>query len=131
MAGELACDLAIVGGGFTGLWAALIAKERDPGRDILLVEAEHVAFGATGRNGGFAEHSLTHGLSNGLMRFSEDELHELERVGAHSFAELHASLARHGIDAHYEAERRALDRDRAVPGGRDRRGGRAHPALRR
>ena len=37
------------------------------------------------------------------MRFSEDELHELERVGADSFAELHASLARHGIDAHYEA----------------------------
>ena len=37
------------------------------------------------------------------MRFSEEELHELERVGAESFAELHASLARHGIDAHYEA----------------------------
>jgi glycine/D-amino acid oxidase-like deaminating enzyme len=103
VAGELGCDLAIVGGGFTGLWAALIAKERQPGRDILLLEAEHVAFGATGRNGGFAEHSLTHGLSNGLMRFSEDELHELERIGAESFSELHASLARHGIDAHYEA----------------------------
>ena len=61
VAGEVECDLAIVGGGFTGLWAALIAKERQPERDILLVEAEHVAFGATGRNGGFAEHSLTHG----------------------------------------------------------------------
>jgi glycine/D-amino acid oxidase-like deaminating enzyme len=103
VAGELGCDLAIVGGGFTGLWAALIAKEREPARDILLVEAEHVAFGATGRNGGFAEHSLTHGLSNGLARFSEDEMHELERVGAESFAELHASLARHRIDARYEA----------------------------
>jgi glycine/D-amino acid oxidase-like deaminating enzyme len=101
--GELECSLAIVGGGFTGLWAALIAKEREPERDILLVEAEHVAFGATGRNGGFAEHSLTHGLRNGLMRFSEEELLELERVGAQSFAELHASLARHGIDARYEA----------------------------
>jgi glycine/D-amino acid oxidase-like deaminating enzyme len=103
VAGELECDLAIVGGGFTGLWAALIAKEREPARDVLLVEAEHVAFGASGRNGGFAEHSLTHGLRNGLARFSEDELHELERVGAASFAELHASLARHGIDARYEA----------------------------
>ncbi len=103
VAGDLECDLAIVGGGFTGLWAALIAKEREPGRDVLLVEAEHVAFGATGRNGGFAEHSLTHGLANGLSRFCEDELHELERVGAASFAELHASLARHGIDARYEA----------------------------
>src|SRR5436305_1010800 len=60
--GELECDLAIVGGGFTGLWTALIAKEREPRRDVVLVEAEHVAFGASGRNGGFAEHSLTHGL---------------------------------------------------------------------
>jgi glycine/D-amino acid oxidase-like deaminating enzyme len=102
VAGDLACDLAIVGGGFTGLWTALIAKEREPARDVLLVEAEHVAFGATGRNGGFAEPSLTHGLRNGLSRFAEGELRELERVGAESFAELHAALARHGIDARYE-----------------------------
>jgi glycine/D-amino acid oxidase-like deaminating enzyme len=101
--GELTCDLAIVGGGFTGLWAALIAKEREPGRDVVMIESEHVAFGASGRNGGFAEHSLTHGLRNGLARFSEAEMHELERVGAASFAELHAALARHDIDAHYEA----------------------------
>ena len=100
--GDTACDLAIVGGGFTGLWAALIAKEREPDRDVLVLEAEHVAFGASGRNGGFAEHSLTHGLSNGLARFSEDELAELERVGAESFAALHAALARHAIDARYE-----------------------------
>ena len=99
----LACDLAIVGGGFTGLWTALIAKEREPGRDIVLIESEHVAFGASGRNGGFAEHSLTHGLRNGLARFPEAEVHELERVGAASFAELHAALTRHGVDARYEA----------------------------
>jgi glycine/D-amino acid oxidase-like deaminating enzyme len=102
VAGELDCDLAIVGGGFTGLWTALIAKEREPDRDVLLLEAEHVAFGASGRNGGFAERSLTHGLANGLSRFSEDETHELERVGAASFEELHAALARHAIDARYE-----------------------------
>ena len=103
LAGDADCDLAIVGGGFTGLWAALIAKERDPDREIVVVESEHVAFGASGRNGGFAEHSLTHGLRNGLARFGDDELIELERVGAASFAELHAELARHAIDARYEA----------------------------
>ena len=113
VAGDVVCDLAIVGGGFTGLWAALIAKERDPGREIVVLEAEHVAFGASGRNGGFAEHSLTHGLRNGLARFSEDELRELERVGAEKFAAIGATLARHGIDARFEAQRRALDRDRA------------------
>jgi glycine/D-amino acid oxidase-like deaminating enzyme len=103
LAGDVVCDLAIVGGGFTGLWTALIAKEREPDRDVLLLEAEHVGFGASGRNGGFAEHSLTHGLRNGLARFSEAELVELERVGHDSFAELHAALVRHAIDARYEA----------------------------
>jgi glycine/D-amino acid oxidase-like deaminating enzyme len=102
VAGEIQCDLALVGGGFTGLWAALIAKERDPGREIVLVEAEHVAFGASGRNGGFAEHSLTHGLRNGLARYPEHELRELERVGHESFAALGVTLARHGIDARFE-----------------------------
>jgi glycine/D-amino acid oxidase-like deaminating enzyme len=102
VAGDTACDLAIVGGGFTGLWAALIAKEREPDRDVLVLESEHVAFGASGRNGGFAESSLTHGLRNGLARFTEPELIELERVGAESFAELHSALARHAIDARYE-----------------------------
>jgi glycine/D-amino acid oxidase-like deaminating enzyme len=102
VAADLDCDLAIVGGGFTGLWTALIAKERDPGREIVILEAEHVAFGASGRNGGFAEHSLTHGLRNGLARFSEDEQRELERVGAESFAALGVTLARHGINARFE-----------------------------
>ena len=46
-------DLLVVGAGFTGLWAALLAKQADPGRDVVLVEGARVAHGATGRNGGF------------------------------------------------------------------------------
>jgi glycine/D-amino acid oxidase-like deaminating enzyme len=86
-----------VGGGFTGLWAALHAKAADAARDVVLLEAETAGFGASGRNGGFAIASLTHGLSNGLARFS-DEMDTLERLALENFEGMRADLARHGID---------------------------------
>ena len=69
LTGVAEADLCIVGGGFTGLWAALYAKALDPGRDVVLLEAETAGFGASGRNGGFCVASLTHGIENGLARF--------------------------------------------------------------
>jgi glycine/D-amino acid oxidase-like deaminating enzyme len=83
------------------LWAALLAKEEDPSRDVVILEGDAIAEGASGRNGGFVEASLTHGLENGLSRFP-DEIEELERLGRDNMAGLEAFLDRHGIDAAYE-----------------------------
>src|SRR4051794_34647238 len=80
-------DLCIVGGGFTGLWAALHAKADDPSREVVLLEAESIGFGASGRNGGFCVASLTHGIENGLARFA-DEMGVLERLGRGNFGGL-------------------------------------------
>ncbi len=91
-----------MGGGFTGLWAALLAAEENPKRDVVLVEATRVGEGASGRNGGFADPSLTHGISNGLHHFP-DEMESLVELGHRNFAELIATLDRHGIDARYES----------------------------
>src|SRR6476469_7557843 len=77
---RLDVDVAIVGGGFTGLWTALALTETDPGLRVAILEAQTVAFGATGRNGGFCEASLTHGLANGSRHFP-DKLERLEREG--------------------------------------------------
>jgi glycine/D-amino acid oxidase-like deaminating enzyme len=87
-----------VGGGFTGLWAALLAA---PGEEVVLLEGDRCGWGASGRNGGFAEASLTHGLENGLSRWP-DEIGELERLGAENFAAMRATLERRGIDAAWE-----------------------------
>jgi hypothetical protein len=54
-------DLTVVGGGYLGLWTAVHAKRRDPGRRVVLLEAQTVGWAASGRNGGFCEASLTHG----------------------------------------------------------------------
>jgi glycine/D-amino acid oxidase-like deaminating enzyme len=95
-------DLCIVGGGFTGLWAALYAKQLEPARDVIVLEATRCGAGASGRNGGFLQASLTHGLANGLTRFP-DELEQLERLGLRNYDELAEDLDRLGIDAEYEA----------------------------
>ncbi len=94
-------DLAVVGGGFSGRWTALLAKERDPGRDVVLVEARSVGWAASGRNGGFCQASLTHGLGNGVSRFP-DEVATRERLGRSNLDEIEATLRRYGIDCGFE-----------------------------
>jgi glycine/D-amino acid oxidase-like deaminating enzyme len=101
LSGATSADLCIVGGGFTGLWAALHAKRQDPSRDVVLLESATVAFGASGRNGGFVESSLTHGLTNGLARFPR-EMETLERLGEENFAGMRDDLRTHGIDCGWE-----------------------------
>jgi glycine/D-amino acid oxidase-like deaminating enzyme len=98
---ELEADLVVVGGGLTGLWAALLAKEQDPRREVVLLEGERIAFGATGRNGGFVDASLTHGLDNGASRWP-DEMPQLERLARENFTAIKEAMHRHGIDAGFE-----------------------------
>lgn len=52
--GRTSADVVIVGGGFTGLWTAYYLARAEPSLDVLVVEAEEVGFGASGRNGGWA-----------------------------------------------------------------------------
>ncbi len=96
------CELLIVGGGFTGLWAALQAKERAPDADIILLEQTFVGDGASGRNGGFLSTSIAHGETNTEAQFPGEE-EKLETLGRQNIIELLETLERYGIDAHYEA----------------------------
>jgi len=49
-----AYDIAIIGGGFSGLWSAFHLKQLDPSLSIAIFEARELGFGASGRNGGWA-----------------------------------------------------------------------------
>lgn len=51
--GDRDADVAIVGAGYTGLWAAYYLAERDPTLRIVVLEQEVAGFGASGRNGGW------------------------------------------------------------------------------
>ena len=93
-------DLLVVGAGFTGLWTALLAKEENPARDIVILEAGEVASGATGRNGGFMDASLTHGFHNALSRWPK-ELPTLLALGIANLDEIESTIKRLGIDCDY------------------------------
>lgn len=58
LAGDAECDVAIVGGGLTGLWTAYYLKQAEPGLRITVLEAEFAGYGASGRNGGWLSSEL-------------------------------------------------------------------------
>lgn len=73
---DLAVDVAIVGGGYTGLWTAYYLLRADPGLRLAVIEREHVGFGASGRNGGWCSAIFPVGMRKLA------QLHGLERATA-------------------------------------------------
>ncbi|MBA2955004.1 FAD-dependent oxidoreductase [Nocardioides sp. MAH-18] len=101
LAASASADLAVVGGGYCGLWTALLAKRRNPGARVVLLEAGTVGWAASGRNGGFCEASLTHGEENGRSRWP-DEYDALDRLGHENLDALEADVRTLGIDCQLE-----------------------------
>ena len=64
---DTSADIAIVGGGYTGLWTAYFLKQVQPELDVVLVEAKHTGHGASGRNGGWLMGAL-----EGCDAFTDD-----------------------------------------------------------
>ena len=95
------CQLLIVGGGFTGLWAALQAKERMPDCDIILIESTFVGNGASGRNGGMLHAALAHGENNADYHFPGEQ-DRIKQLGQRNLKEYLETLERYDIDARYE-----------------------------
>jgi glycine/D-amino acid oxidase-like deaminating enzyme len=97
--GSAEADLVVVGGGLTGLWTALQAAEE--GKRVVLLEGERIAFGASGRNGGFCAASLTHGIANGLARWP-GEMETLERLARENLDGIRATIARNAIECGWQ-----------------------------
>jgi glycine/D-amino acid oxidase-like deaminating enzyme len=99
--GEVSADLCIVGAGYTGLWTALLAKERNPDREVVIIEQRETGAGASGRNGGFCNSSLTHGFLNGYSRF-RDEMETIERLGRENLDAIEETIKRYQIECDWE-----------------------------
>lgn len=101
LTGQLSADLAVVGAGFTGLWTALLAREADPSLDVVLLEGEQVASGASGRNGGFCDHCLTHTFENGFERWP-GELARLVALGYENLDAIEQAVRRYRIRCDFQ-----------------------------
>ena len=99
--GAVEADLVIVGAGYAGLWTALRALEREPGRSVVVLESQRVGWAASGRNGGFCEASITHGDENGRSRWPE-EFDTLQRLGRENLDGIEAAVKKYGMDADFE-----------------------------
>ncbi|SDY56091.1 FAD-binding oxidoreductase [Pseudomonas sp. NFACC08-1] len=99
--GSQEVDLVVIGGGFTGLWTAILAKEANPTWSIIVLEAGRVAHGASGRPGGIISTSVMHGLAN-EDRVFPDDIDILERLGMENLDGFKKALADYGIDADVE-----------------------------
>jgi glycine/D-amino acid oxidase-like deaminating enzyme len=100
--GEIAVDVAIVGGGFTGLSTAYHLKAAEPGLEIALLESQVVGFGASGRNAGFSMTLFGLSMSLAALRFGKAKTKE-----AHLYMEQAVDITRElitelGIDCDYE-----------------------------
>src|SRR5215475_14568344 len=80
LSGDATADVAIVGGGYTGLWTALALRERAPHLGITLVESEICGHGPSGRNGGFV-HGYWASLASILPLLGEERALELAQAG--------------------------------------------------
>lgn len=98
---DIEADLVVVGGGFSGLWAAYLATERFPDWHVVLLEGDRVAAGATGRNGGFIAASLTHGLGNGMARWPAD-MARLTSLGLANLDAIEGTVLAEGIECDFQ-----------------------------
>ncbi len=103
LAGDTEVDVAVVGGGLTGLWTALLLREADPTLRVLVVEAEVCGFGASGRNGGWCSALFPASLGALEGMAGRDAAIAQYRAMIDTVGQVGTDLDRLGIDAHWAA----------------------------
>jgi glycine/D-amino acid oxidase-like deaminating enzyme len=103
LADDTTADVVILGGGYTGMWAAWFLKELDPGVDVVLLEQDICGGGPSGRNGGFVD-SFWGELTLVCERHGDDAALRLCRAGEESVAAIGAFCEAQGFDAWFRAD---------------------------
>lgn len=100
--GDIQADVAIVGGGFTGMSAAYELRKADPSLRVVVLESDVVGYGASGRNGGFAMTLLGLTLTLTKMRFGKQRTKEAHDLMIRAVDHLGELVREHNIDCDYE-----------------------------
>lgn len=103
LAGTERADVCVVGGGFTGLWAAIEVREQAPDARVVLLDREGCGFGASGRNGGWAT-GWHDELDRLVERFGPEEGLRLAARSSWAIDRIEAFCAEHGIDCRFRRQ---------------------------
>src|SRR5687768_15484904 len=98
--GDTDADIAIVGGGYTGMWSAYFIGERNPDARIIVLEQDICGGGPSGRNGGFI-HGWWESIGYLTERFGEDAALAIAGQADEVVDGIGHWCGRHGVDAHY------------------------------
>ena len=96
--GDVACDVAVVGAGFTGLWTAYYLKLLQPDARVVVVEREVAGFGPSGRNGGWVSSGIAGSWDVYAARAGRDAVVRAERATHQAVDEIGAVITHESID---------------------------------
>ena len=99
--GDIDVDVAVVGGGFTGLWTAYYLAQYDPTLRVVVLEKDFAGFGASGRNGGWASGLLPTSWEAVAKASSREDTLRFQRAANEAVDVLGAVAAEEGIEGHY------------------------------
>jgi len=99
LAGETSADICIIGAGYTGLSAAIHLRER--GYDVVVLEAQRIGFGASGRNGGQVGSGQRRGQDALEKTLGHDKAHAMWEIGQEAKATLRGLIERYNIACDY------------------------------
>lgn len=100
---KVSCDLCIVGGGYTGLWTAILLKQSRPELQIALIEQEVCGYGASGSNGGCVLTLATKFLSL-KKHYGEEEALRLVQASEKAVNDMATFCQRHQIDCELQLD---------------------------
>jgi glycine/D-amino acid oxidase-like deaminating enzyme len=101
--GDRDVDVAIVGGGYSGLWSAHALCRADPTLRVLVIEREMIGFGASGRNGGWCVGELAGGLGGAVATWGRDPGVAMTRAIIDTVGEIGRTVEDEGIDCGFDA----------------------------
>jgi glycine/D-amino acid oxidase-like deaminating enzyme len=102
LGGQVDVDVAVIGGGYTGLWTAYYLKRSDPTLRVAVVEKEICGFGASGRNGGWCSALFAGSRERTATHHGREAAIAIQRAMFDTVDEVGNVARKEGIDAHYE-----------------------------
>ena len=98
LVGERSADVVVIGGGYTGMWAAWHIRALEPGARVVLLEADVCGRGPSGRNGGFCN-VMWFSLPNMRARWGDEGALAVAQASAEAVAGIESFCREQGVDA--------------------------------